>query len=103
MLVATKQLTSSLQTGVGHHFSKLSGNGPSFGTWNTWHRVQGTWREDVFGSHRRSTSAESGPERLQDPDGPTGFEGLAGRFDPIGVKGPAGTVGESGIDLKRSM
>ena len=46
---------------------------------------------------------ECSPARLQDPDGPTGFEGPAGLFDPIGVKGPAGTVRDSGVDLKRNM
>ena len=40
---------------------------------------------------------ECSPSRIQDPDGPTGFEEPGGLFEPIGVKGPAGTVGEIGL------
>ena len=40
---------------------------------------------------------ECSPARIQDPDGPTGFEGPGGPFEPIGVKEPAGTVGEIGL------
>ena len=40
---------------------------------------------------------ECSPASIQDTDGPTGFEGPGGLFEPIDVKEPAGTVGEIGL------